>query len=127
MFMIFDGNHAVNLDLVTSMSQDDERPVVTINFNTGSSVLVKATIDQILTAQAAGQSRVKASVEHTFPLSERQRQYNEIFDQAAHFDDGSKRESPTGYCGPGETLSGGYDQLASGNDKQAMNSIGRKR
>ena len=124
MFMIFN-NHAVNLDLVTRMFEETPG-TVRFHFN-GSTVLAEGvTIDQILTAQAAGQSRVQVSaveptpVEptpnqtgfggvgrsslaqghsvHTEPPPQRQR----------HFDDGSKRGK------------------ACGNDPQALQSIGRQ-
>lgn len=125
MFMIF-GNHAINFDLVTQLK---EFPVeeflglgrVKIYFVSGYSIVVEGvTIDQILTAQAAGQSRVQPKDDsyerefrrsgEYFPITDDQQAKGgyELLARPPHFDDGSKRGQ------------------SAGNDKQAMNSIGRK-
>lgn len=108
MFMIF-GNHAINLDLVTCMSEDASGVI----FHFGSNVpaiVAGVTIDQILTAQAAGQSRVQLSAVAAVETAVAAHTLTAQYDRAARaaFDDGSKRGQSTG------------------NDKQAMNSIGRK-
>ena len=116
MFMIFE-NHAVNFDLVTRMFE--EAPgIVRIHLVNSSLFVHGVTIDQILTAKAAGQSRVTASAVHTSPPVQQQtiptnaeraiETYIQCDQLKPHFDDGSKRG------------------IACGNDPQAMKAIGRK-
>jgi hypothetical protein len=109
MIMIF-GNHAVNLDMVTRLL---EEPPGTVRFHFGSSSLAinGVTIDQVLTAQAAGQARVLLNcTAHVSPSPQRQTNFEILrLDDGLtkHFDDGSKRGN------------------ACGNDPQALKSIGR--
>jgi hypothetical protein len=119
MFMIFD-NHAVNFDLVTRMFE--EAPgIVRIHLVNSSLFVHGATIDQILTAKAAGQSRVTASAVHTSPPVQQQTIPTdaELRDQ---FSQGMLRDQPKQPFDDGSK-----NGIARGNDPQAMNAIGRQR
>lgn len=107
-FMIF-GNKAINMALVTVMMDQGDH-CVCLSIQGGNNVLVSGvTIDDILTAQAAGQARINACVKN--------------------YDEPSYNEMTERILAPAKTFS---QQRSSRfkepqqNDPQAMKLIGRR-
>lgn len=106
-WMIF-GNRAINMALIEQMTHGGDSVILTTR--EGVHITVGGvTIDDILTAIAAGQSRINATSVHASNGTEKINTVEgEPMQPLGHFDDGSRK---------GRTR---------GNDPQAMRAIGRR-